>query len=73
MRIRIGDQEHITDLRDTLRRAGCIAVQNGPTTLDVAGPDAPTSAQEAREVRAYLRTWTAAHGIKADIIGDLDE
>jgi hypothetical protein len=73
MRIRISDQEHITDLLDTLRRAGCIAVQNGATTLDVAVPDAPTSAQEAREIRAYLRTWTASHGVEADVVGDLDE
>jgi hypothetical protein len=72
MRIWISDQEHITDLRNTLRRAGCIAVQNGPTTLDVAVPDAPTSAQEAREVRAYLRAWTAAHGVETDVFGDPD-
>ena len=67
MFIRVSDPTLVIDLRD-LRRAGCIAVQMGPDTLDVAVPDAPTRGQEAREVRAYVRTWTAAHGGEADVV-----
>jgi hypothetical protein len=65
MFIRVSNPTLVIDLRDQLRRAGCIAVQIGPDTLDVAIPDAPTRGQEEREVRAYIRTWTAAHGVEA--------
>ena len=70
MLIRVLDPQFTIDLRDQLRRAGCIAVQMGPDLLDVAVLDAPTSDQAEREVRAYLRTWTAAHGIEADVLQD---
>ncbi len=68
MFIRVSDPTLVIDLRDQLRRAGCIAVQMGPDTLDVVVPDAPTRGQEAREVRAYVRTWTAAYGVEADVV-----
>ena len=70
MFIRVSDPTLVNDLRDQLRRAGCIAVQMGLDTLEVAVPDAPTRGQEAREVRVYVRTWTAAHGVEADVVTD---
>jgi hypothetical protein len=70
MFIRVSDPTLVNDLRDQLRRAGCIAVQIGLDTLEVAVPDAPTRGQEAREVRAYVRTWTAAEGVEADVVAD---
>jgi hypothetical protein len=70
MFIRVSNPTLVIDLRDQLRRAGCIAVQIGPDTLDVAIPDAPTRGQEEREVRAYIRTWTATHGVEADVVAD---
>ena len=70
MRIRVSDAESILDLRDHLRRAGCIAVQVAPGTLQVEVPDAPNAGQEAREVRVYLVTWTARRGVEAEIAGD---
>ncbi len=70
MFIRVSDPNLVTDLRDQLRRAGCIAVQTGPDRLLVEVPDAPSQGQEARELRAYLRTWTAAHGVEAELLDE---
>jgi hypothetical protein len=70
MFIRVSNPTLVIDLRGQLRRAGCVAVQIGPDTPDVAIPDAPKRGQEEREVRAYIRTWTAAHGVEADVVAD---
>jgi hypothetical protein len=41
MQIRVPVPELAIELRDLLRRAGCIATQTGPGTLQVTVPDAP--------------------------------
>jgi len=42
MFIRVSDPTLVNDLRDQVRRAGCIAVQMGLDTLEVAVRDAWT-------------------------------
>jgi hypothetical protein len=69
MRLRIsGQPELVTDLRDHLRSVGCIAFEVAPDMLEAAIPDAPSAAQERRELRAYLATWTAARGVEAEVV-----
>ena len=66
MRIRLsGHPELVSDLRDHLRGVGCIAVEVAPDLIEATIPDAPSAAQERRELRAYLATWTAARGMEA--------
>jgi hypothetical protein len=67
--IRVSDPDLVTDLRDHLRMVGCIAAKVGPDLLRVTVPDA-TDAQEGREVRAYVKTWTAARGADAEVIDE---
>jgi hypothetical protein len=70
MQIRVPVPELVIELRDLLRRAGCIAAQTGPDTLQVTVPDAPNAEQERREVEAYLARWTAANGVQAELLDD---
>ena len=66
MRIRLsGHPELVTDLRDHLCGVGRIAVEVAPDLIEATIPDAPSAAQERRELRAYLATWTAARGVEA--------
>jgi hypothetical protein len=68
MRIRLsGHPDLVLDLRDHLRGVGCIAVQVAPDVLEAAITDAPSAAQEHRELRLYLETWAAARGVDADL------
>jgi hypothetical protein len=68
MRIRLsGHPELVIDLRDHLRGVGCIAVEVAPGLIEASIPDAPSAAQEWRELRAYLGTWMAARGVDAEL------
>jgi hypothetical protein len=72
MHIRVDDPHVVLDLRDHLRRAGCVAVEVAPGMLQVALLGAPNADQAAREVRAYLGTWIAARGVDAEVIFDAE-
>ena len=68
MRIQVSDNpELVRDLRDHLRGVGCIAVEVAPSLIEVTVPDAPSAAQERRELGAYLATWTASRGVEPDL------
>ena len=68
MRIHVsGNPELVRDLRDHLRGVGCIAVEVAPGLIEATVPDAPSAAQERRELGAYLATWTASRGVEADL------
>ena len=70
MRIRVSEPEHVVELRDVLRRAGCIAVQTGPDTLQVTIPEALSVEQERRELAVYVGTWAAARDVEAELLDD---
>lgn len=70
MRIRVSVPELAVELRDVLRRAGCIAVQTAPGTLQVTVPDAPSPEQERRELNAYISTWAAARDVQTELLDD---
>ncbi len=59
MKIRLDEASSLEDLRDFLRRAGCVAEPVGPDTLEVTVPRAPSREQERREVEIYLAVWRA--------------
>ena len=69
MRIRLnGHPELVTDLRDHLRAAGCIAVEMAEDTIEATIADAPTVEQEAREMRAYVRAWVATRNVEPELV-----
>lgn len=70
MRIRLSAPELVLELRDVLRRAGCIAAQTGPDTLEATIPEAVSVEQERRELEAYVRMWAAARDVEADLLED---
>jgi hypothetical protein len=71
MKIRLDDPSSLEDLRDFLRRAGCLADPVGPDTLEVTVPRAPSPEQERRELEIYLAVWRARFpDAGADLVAD---
>jgi hypothetical protein len=52
-----------------LQRAGCVAEQVSPHTLEVSVPSALDQEQARRELNVYLASWQARHrGFEAYVI-----
>ena len=70
MKIRLDHPSSLEDLRDFLRRAGCVADPADPETLEVSVARAPSSEQERRELEIYLAVWRARFpDAGADLVG----
>jgi hypothetical protein len=65
----VSDPEIVPVLQYFLQRAGCVAEQLGPHTLEVKVPSALDEAQARRELNVYLASWQARHrGFEASVI-----
>ena len=54
-----------------LQRAGCVAEERSPHTLEVDVSSARDEAQALRELNVYLASWQARHrGVEAYVIED---
>jgi hypothetical protein len=57
------------NLRNSLRRVGCVAEERRSHELDVFVPAAPSEDQARREVNVYLATWQARNtGVETCIV-----
>jgi len=67
--IRLDDPALVSDLRDSLRRRGCISIEVSRDTVQVLLADAPSEREAQREIRTHLDAWLAKHpGVAAEII-----
>jgi hypothetical protein len=67
----VNSPEMLPVLQYFLQRAGCVAEQEGPHTLEVNVLSAPDEAQALRELNVYLASWQARHrGVEAYVIED---
>ena len=57
MRLRTGDPNLLDDLRAHFERSGFAVENTGDSDLDIRRHDAPSVAQEAREIELHLKVW----------------
>ncbi|MEX0816581.1 MAG: hypothetical protein WD027_04000 [Gaiellales bacterium] len=70
MLIRLGDASFAEDLCAHFRRSGFSAECVGGSMVEVYRRDAPTPAQERREVELHLRVWQATNPeVGIDLVG----
>jgi hypothetical protein len=61
MLIRLSDPSFVDDLCAHFRRSGFECEPAGHSMVEVSRPDAPSPAQERRELDLHLRVWRATH------------